>query len=94
MLKWFVSVPDANKAIKDGILLDEALVETRHEKIPNACLDKNVNLFRIRKYFTDDGWVQVSQAVERKKSNPSYYCQVCERDFLECTAICCDCCLA
>ena len=55
MLKWFVSVPDSNKAIKDGILLDEASIETRHEKILNACIDENINVFWIRKYFTDDG---------------------------------------
>ena len=93
MLKWFVSVPDSNKAIKDGVLLDEASIEMRHEKIPNACIDENVNLFRIRKYFTDDGWVQVLQAVKMKKANPVYYCQVCERKLLQCNTICCDCCL-
>ena len=59
MLKWFISGPDVNKAIKDGVLLDEASVEKRHEKIPNPCIDENVNLFQIRKYFTVDGWVQV-----------------------------------
>ena len=75
MLKWFVSVPDTNKAIKDGVLLDEASIELRHEKIPNACIDENVNLFRIRKYFTDDEWVQVLQTVKMKKANPVYYCQ-------------------
>ena len=93
MLKWFVSVRDANMAMNDGALLDEASVQVRHEKIPNACIDENVNLFRIRKHFTDDGWAQLCQVVEKKKYDPSYYCQVCERELLECTAICCDCCL-
>ena len=39
MLKWFLSVPDANKGIKDGILLDKASIEMRYEKVPNACID-------------------------------------------------------
>ena len=35
MLKWFVSVPDANTAMNDGVVLDVASVHARHEKIPN-----------------------------------------------------------
>ena len=43
MLKWFASVPDANTAMNDGVVLDVASVQARYEKIPNACIDKNVN---------------------------------------------------
>ena len=93
MLKWFVSDLDASKTLSNGVLLDEALVQKMHENIPNACIDENVNLFRIRKYFTDDGWAELCQVVEKKKCDPKYHCQVCERELLECTAICCDCCL-
>ena len=88
MLKWFVSGPDANKAMEDEVLLHDTSVEKRHEKIPNACIDENVNLFWIRKYFTVDGWVQVLQVVKMKKANLSYYCQVCERKLLKCNTIC------
>ena len=28
-----------------------------------------------------------------KKTNPVYYCQVCQRNLLKCNTICCDCCL-
>ena len=46
MLKWVFSVPDANTAMNDGVVLDVASVQARHEKIPNACIDENVNCFK------------------------------------------------
>ena len=39
----------------NGDLLDKIHIETRPEKIPNQCIDENVNIFRLRKYFTTDG---------------------------------------
>ena len=39
----------------NGELLDEIHVETRPEKVPAQSIDENVNIYRIRKYFTEDG---------------------------------------
>ena len=70
-------------------------VELNPEKLSCTCVDKNVNLFRIRKYFTDASWSRVLKAVEVKKMK--YYCQVCEQDLEQeekgLLSICCDGCL-
>ena len=92
MLKWFVSDQDVSKAMHEDTLLDEQVVETRPERVPNSCIDENASIYRIRKYFTDDGWTQVMQLIETKKNNATYYCKMCEK-ILEGASICCDCCL-
>ena len=48
----------------NGDLLDEIHIETRPEKIPNQCIDENVNIFRLRKYFTTEGWQSVTEVIE------------------------------
>lgn len=54
--------------------------------------DENASIYRIRKYFTDDGWTQVMQLIKTKKNNATYYCKMCEK-ILEGESICCDSCL-
>ena len=55
-----------------------------------------MNLFRIRKYFTDASSSRVLKAVELKKKM-NYYCQVCMKDPEQeekgLVSICCDRCL-
>ena len=92
MLKWFVSPGEADRAINDGELLLEDVIESRPEKVSNACIDDNINIFKIRKFFSADGWQLVKQVIEIKKLNTVYYCGVCERE-MDGTVICCDSCL-
>ena len=72
MLEWFASVSNVDHAMNEGTLLNDIIC--RPEK-----LDENVNIFRIKKYFTDASWNRVLKAIELRKSM-KYYCQVCERD--------------
>ena len=94
MLEWFASVSDVDHAMNEGTLLNDIICSP--EKLPCACVDENVNIFRIRKYFTDPSWNRVLKAIERRKSM-KYYCQVCERDLEHqgegSLSICCDGCL-
>ena len=62
MLKWFASKFHIDSAINEGILLNDE-VELNPENLPWACVDKKVNLFRIRKYFTDALWSRVLKAI-------------------------------
>jgi len=39
--------------MNEGRLLNNDDIICRPEKLPCACVDENVNIFRIRKYFTD-----------------------------------------
>ena len=91
MLKWFVSDQDVSKAMHEDTLLDEEVVETHPERVPNSCIDENASIYIIRKYFTDDEWTQVMQLIETK-NNATYYRKMCEK-ILDGESICCDCCL-
>lgn len=92
MLEWFVSSADIRKALA-GELLGEEVVETRPEKIPDCCTDENVNVYHIKKYFTADAWQVVNQVVEVKRSQDTWCCRVCQKEFQDGTSICCDSCL-
>jgi len=39
-----------------GQLIEEEMVKTIPEKVPNCCIDENVNVYHIKKYFTIDAW--------------------------------------
>lgn len=71
----------------NGDLLDKIHIETRPEKIPNQCIDENVNIFRLRKYFTTEGWQSVTEVIEVKRTACQYYCSVCSCDFEDCVSI-------
>jgi len=96
MLEWFVPKSYVDRAMGDGVVLDEGdEIECRPTMLPSTCADENINIFRIRKYFTDATWSKVLKAIESKKTM-KYYCQVCERDLEEkegSMSICCDGCL-
>lgn len=91
MLECFVSSPNIEKALS-GELLKE-VVEARPEKVPNCCIDENVNMYHIKKYFTTDAWQVVSQVLDIKRSQDVWCCRVCNKDFQDDTVIACDCCL-
>ena len=66
MLKWFVSKSQVDSAIIEHTLINDG-IECTPEKLPCTCVDENVNIFRIRKYFTDASWNKVLKAVELRK---------------------------
>ena len=93
MLEWFVSPSHMAKAL-GGQLIEEEMVETIPEKVPNCCIDENVNVYHIKKYFTIDAWKIVTQVLEVKRSQDLLWsCRVCSKEFEGDTAIACDSCL-
>ena len=66
MLEYFVSKSNIDQAMNEGMFLNDD-IECRPEKLPCTCVDKNVNIFRIRKYFTDASWNRVLKAIEQRK---------------------------
>jgi len=48
--------------------------------VTNAVLHENVDVFLIRKYFTDDAWLLVMNVLEQKKERPVWVCGVCQHD--------------
>jgi hypothetical protein len=92
ILKWLLSHEDVQKAL-NGDLIDEDRIETRPELIPTQTIDENVNILRIRKYFTDDGWDSLMEVLQVKRSSFRYFCKVCRHELEDCTVIACDSCL-
>ena len=54
MLNWFVDKETAERVTRGGDLVEEYEVECRPERIPQKCLDENVCIGLIRKYFSLD----------------------------------------
>jgi len=66
------------------------MVETIPEKVPNCCIDENVNLYHIKNYFTIDVWKIVTQVLEVKRSQYlPWSCRVCSKEFEGYTASYC-----
>jgi len=66
MLRWFVD-EDAYKSL--GKKLIEEDVDTRPESVPN---DENVDIHLVRKYFSNDAWLLMTDLVHQKQRNPVY----------------------
>ena len=47
----------------------------------DAVVDENVDVCLVRKYFTDDAWMIVSQVVEQKKCKMVWKCNICFKQF-------------
>ena len=76
MLEWFVEARIAKSAM-EGKLIEEEEVETRPEHVSASCLDKNVCLRNVQKYFTHDGWKALLHVVEAVKRETVWYCGRC-----------------
>ena len=91
MLSWFV-----DKQVKESVLsrkrvVEESDVEIRPERIPSSCLDENICIQSIQKYFSVDAWAAVEQVLEVVKRNPVWFCGNCARridDDTESSIIC------
>jgi hypothetical protein len=45
-----------NSALNDDKLLGDTDIETRVEKIPKKIVDDTINIFRVKKYFSNSAW--------------------------------------
>lgn len=81
-------------SVLKGKLVEEEEVEVRPESLPDAAIDDHVDIFLIRKYFNNDAWLLVMDAVKTKKSKPIYVCKVCFHDLHDRPSIACDHCLS
>ena len=57
-------------AIKDSkYLIQEENVEVWPEKLSDGVVDENVDIHLVRKYFTNDAWLFVKDAIAQKEKN-------------------------
>ena len=88
MLSWLLSKCDVEKAM-NGDIADETAVEVCPEKVHPCIIDENVNLCRIRPYFTKDAWLLVKNVIKQVEKNPTWFCNVCKNDVEE-ESVSCD----
>lgn len=79
--------------MRDHSLIEEEEVECTPEKIPNAIVDENVDVFLMQKYFTSDAWLVVEDVVKRNSKTLVWICQVCRQVLHMQPSIICDSCL-
>ena len=73
--------------------MEEDEVECRPERIPRKCLDDNVCIGQIRKYFSFDAWNLLEATLDTMRTQGSWTCSVCHNDLHSSESICCDGCL-
>ena len=94
MLEWFVDSGISSAVLQDPKkLIEEEDVEVQPELVSNAVLDENVDIHLVRRFFTNDAWMQVMDVVKTKCNNPVYTCKRCSHDLDESLSIICDHCL-
>lgn len=94
MLLWFVDIDISEQALA-GKLIEESEVEVRPERVSASCLDENVCIRSIQKYFSREGWDSVLSVMRAVEEQPVWYCGRCTcsiRDGSE-NSIHCDSCL-
>ena len=94
MLGWFVDVDILSAVLKNPKkLIEEEDVEIRPENITIAAIDENIDVHLIRRYFSNEAWLQVMGTIEQKRNNPVYVCKSCSHNLDESESVCCDHCL-
>ena len=93
MLHWFVNREVCERVTRGGDLIEEDEVECRPERIPRKCLDDNVCIGQIRKYFSFDAWNLLQATLDTMHTRGSWTCLVCHTDLHSSESICCDGCL-
>ena len=92
MLNWFVDQEVTERVTRGGDLVQEDEVECRPEKITRKCLDDNVCVGLIRKYFSFDAW-DILEAVMDTMRTQGSWTALCHTDLHSMESICCDGCL-
>ena len=93
MLGWFVDDDVITRVLSNDCLIDETEVEVRLEKIPRKCLDENVCISQIKKFFTFNAWSLVAEVVETMCKKGVWTCKSCSLDLCAHESIACDSCL-
>ena len=72
MLNWFVDEEAVERVTRGGDLIEEYEVECRPERIPQKCLDENICIGQMRKYFSSDAWSLVEDTIDTLQNSDSW----------------------
>ena len=69
----FITASDADAArtCLTGTLLTETSVEANPDNVDTLCMEENVDINSLRRYFDDDGWLCVQQVFRKKEDQPN-----------------------
>lgn len=90
MLRWFVEAHSAEMALI-GMKLTENHIKDR-DRISDAFRDENIDVHRIKQYFSSPGWLKVLELMEEKKDS-DWSCVVCSIALDKESQVGCDSCL-
>lgn len=93
MLGWFVDDSVVERVTRGDDLVQEKEVESRPEKIPRKCLDENICIDKIRKYFTFEAWSVLENCVCTLRTQDIWFCASCSTDLKNGMSLACDNCL-
>lgn len=93
ILGYFVCEKDATRAVMGGERLSEDAVQQNPSAIPTACLDENVSIQKVHRYFDPDGWKAVQHVYAAFRSSAQWLCELCRQDLTNMDSVVCDCCL-
>ena len=79
MLNWFADQEVSERVTRSGDLIEEDELECRPERIPRKCLDDNVCIGQIRKYFSFDAWNLLVATMDTIRTRGSWTCSVSHR---------------
>ena len=79
MLSWFVEHSIAKQALT-GTLIEEEDIECRPERVTNAVIDENVDIYIVRRFFTHDAWKLIEDLQLSKRNINQWPCKSCEHD--------------
>ena len=78
MISWFVSPERVEAALSRETVLCVGDINCLSD-VSTACLDENVNINRIRKYFDSVAWCKILRLMDDVREN-GWLCRTCKRD--------------
>ena len=87
MLSWTTHLKPDSELPKELLSVD-ALLNIVDVSI--KVLDENVNLTRIKKYFSKEAWNHLKDIISTEKENAVYDCCVCQTDLHSEDCVACD----
>ena len=69
----------AKNAMQNSTLIEEHDMQTQPECIPMKCLDENVCVSMVKKYFTIDAWMVVQNVTKVMQARRKWDCVACSR---------------
>lgn len=91
ILKWLgVGDSDIQTAMKSKVVIDMLTVDA--ESINSAIFDEHVDIYTVRRLFTNTIWQKITKAVDDKRQANVWLCGHCNKDLNNDGAIACDAC--